>query len=119
MESAFSRAGNARSGACDSGVMTKPRPGSIAAALALTAATPVAAAPAHAAPAAPAPAATGVVNYAETSGPGSSDGGSLDNPIVGAGLVLLAGVGVSVALAVGAGFAGGAFELPDIPGLPF
>ena len=98
--------------------MTKTRTGTIAAALALTAATTVAAAPAHAAPAPSAAPATGVVNYADTAGSGSADGGSLDNPIVGAGLVLLAGVGVSVALAVGAGFAGGAFELPEIPGLP-
>ncbi|MCT2122576.1 hypothetical protein [Dietzia cinnamea] len=48
-----------------------------------------------------------------------STGGSLDNPVVGAGLILLAGLGVSAALAVSAGIAGGAFELPQIPGLPF
>lgn len=98
--------------------MTKTRTGTIAATLALTAATTVAAAPAHAAPAPSATATTGVVNYADTPSSGSSDGGSLDNPIIGAGLVLLAGVGVSIALAVGAGVAGGAFELPEIPGLP-
>ncbi|WP_314038305.1 hypothetical protein [Dietzia sp. CH92] len=87
----------------------------VAAALTLTAATAVAAAPAHAAPVSPAPA--GVHYLAQDSG--SLEGGSLNNPVIGAGLVLLAGVGVSVALAVSAGVAGGAFELPQIPGLPF
>ena len=92
------------------------RTGTLSVALALTAATTVAAAPAHAAPAAPAQ--IGVVQYA-TPGSGSAEGGSMDNPVVGAGLVLLAGVGVSIALAVSAGIAGGAFELPQIPGVPF
>lgn len=86
---------------------------SAAAALALATATSVAAAPAHAAPAQQ----VDVAYIAQASG--SADGGSLDNPIVGAGLIILAGVGVSIALAVGAGVAGGAFELPQIPGLPF
>lgn len=85
---------------------------SAAAALALTAATSVAVAPAHAAPVA-----DGHVAYVAQAS-GSADGGSLDNPIVGAGLIILAGVGVSIALAVGAGVAGGAFPLPQIPGLP-
>lgn len=92
------------------------RTGSLAAALALTAATTVAVAPAHAEPAA-APATTGTVQYA-TEGTGSSDSGSLENPVVQAGLVLIAGLGVSAALAVSAGIAGGAIELPPIPGLP-
>ncbi|MDZ4235944.1 MAG: hypothetical protein U1C73_19790 [Dietzia sp.] len=85
---------------------------SAAAALALTAATSVAVAPAHAAPVS-----DGHVAYVAQAS-GSADGGSLDNPIVGAGLIILAGVGVSIALAVGAGVAGGAFPLPQIPGLP-
>ena len=79
--------------------------------IALATATSVAAAPAQAAPAD-----TGAVYYVAQAS-GSADGGSLDNPIIGAGLVLLAGVGVSIALAVSAGVAGGAFELPRIPGL--
>lgn len=82
-----------------------------AAAIALAAATSVTAAPAQAAPVD-----TTAVHYVAQAS-GSADGGSLDNPIVGAGLVLLAGVGVSIALAVSAGVAGGAFELPRIPGL--
>ncbi|EFV92045.1 hypothetical protein G6030_04155 [Dietzia sp. E1] len=86
-----------------------------AATLALTAAATVAAAPAHAAPNEASQA--GVHYVAQESG--SLDGGSLDDPVVGAGLVLVAGLGVSVALAVSAGIAGGAFELPQIPGLPF
>ncbi|MBS7548559.1 hypothetical protein [Dietzia massiliensis] len=82
-----------------------------AAAIALAAATSVTAAPAQAAPVD-----TTAVHYVAQAS-GSADGGSLDNPIVGAGLVLLAGVGVSITLAVSAGVAGGAFELPRIPGL--
>ncbi|MFN3600291.1 MAG: hypothetical protein ACK4UY_02745 [Dietzia sp.] len=89
-----------------------------AAALALATATSVAASPAHAAPVHAAPAGDGHVVYVAQAS-GSANGGSLDNPIVGAGLIILAGVGVSIALAVGAGVAGGAFELPQIPGLPF
>lgn len=90
------------------------RTATAAAALALTAATTVAVTPAYAAPA---PAQQGHVAYVAQAS-GSADGGSLDNPIVGAGLLILAGVGVSIALAVGAGVAGGAFPLPQIPGLP-
>ncbi|MBB1041767.1 hypothetical protein [Dietzia sp. DQ11-44] len=90
--------------------MIKSRTATAAAALALTAATPVAVAPAHAAPVP-----DGHVAYVAQAS-GSADGGSLDNPIVGAGLIILAGIGVSVALAVGAGVAGGAFELPQLPG---
>lgn len=82
-----------------------------AAAIALAAATSVTAAPAQAAPVD-----TTAVHYVAQAS-GSADGGSLENPVVGAGLVLLAGVGVSIALAIGAGVAGGAFELPRIPGL--
>lgn len=101
--------------------MNKTRTGSVVAALALAAATTVAAAPAHAAPAAAAPATTaetGVVQY-DTTGGQALLTGSLENPAVQAGLVLVAGIGVSIALAVGAGLQGGAFELPQIPGLPF
>lgn len=100
--------------------MTNSRPlRSAAAALALATATSVAAVPvpAHAAPAHAAPAQGGHVAYVAQAS-GSADGGSMDNPIVGAGLIILAGVGVSIALAVSAGVAGGAFELPQIPGLP-
>ncbi|GAA1051512.1 hypothetical protein G6031_16120 [Dietzia sp. CQ4] len=93
--------------------MTTHSPGKLAAAtLALATATSLAAAPAHAAPVP-----DGHVAYVAQAS-GSADGGSLDNPIVGAGLIILAGVGVSIALAVGAGVAGGAFPLPQIPGLP-
>lgn len=81
-----------------------------AATIALATATSMAAAPAQAAPSD-----TGAVQYVAQAS-GSADGGSLENPVVGAGLVLLAGVGVSIALAIGAGVAGGAFELPQIPG---
>jgi len=98
--------------------MTKTRTGSVVAALTLAAAaTTVAAAPVHAAPARSAVPATGGVNYADTSGPGSADSGSLENELVQVGLILVAGVGVSIALAVGAGVGGGAIELPQIPGL--
>ncbi|WP_216692962.1 hypothetical protein [Dietzia psychralcaliphila] len=98
--------------------MTNSRPlRSAAAALALATATSVAAVPAHAAPAHAAPAQGGHVAYVAQAS-GFADGGSMDNPIVGAGLIILAGVGVSIALAVSAGVAGGAFELPQIPGLP-
>lgn len=96
--------------------MNKTRTGSVVAALALTAATTVAVAPAHAAPATTAE--TGVVQY-DTTGGQALLSGSLENPAVQAGLVLVAGIGVSIALAVGAGLQGGAFELPQIPGLPF
>lgn len=105
--------------------MMKTRTCTIASTIALAAATTVATAPAHAAPIPPvAPSAaptTGVVHY-DTVGNGFSAGsadGSLENQFAQAGLVLLAGVGVSVALAVSAGVAGGAFELPAFPGLPF
>lgn len=43
--------------------------------------------------------------------------GSLDNPVVQAGGVLLLGLAVSAALAIGAGIQGGAFN-DGIPGLP-
>lgn len=96
----------------------KTRTAALASAVALSAAA-VTAAPAYAAPA---PAAqTGLVQYAETT-PGAGTGsaeGSLENNIVQVGLILVAGIGVSIALAVGAGVAGGAIELPQIPGLPF
>lgn len=94
--------------------MTKTRTGSLAAALALTAAT-VAVAPAHAAPAT---AEVATVQYA-TEGAESSATGSMENEIVQAGLVIVAGLGVSIALAISAGVAGGAIELPQTPGLPF
>lgn len=98
--------------------MMKTRTAALASAVALSAAA-VTAAPAYAAPA---PAAqTGVVQYADTA-PGAgagSAGGSLENEIVQVGLILVAGIGVSIAMAVGAGIAGGAIELPQIPGLPF
>lgn len=99
--------------------MNKTRTGSFAAALALTAVT-VATTPAHAAPAVEtaAPAVeSATVHYATTS-TGSSATGSLENEFVQAGLILAAGLGVSAALAIGAGIAGGAIELPQIPGLP-
>lgn len=55
------------------------------------------------------------------SGDGEGDGeqgtGSLDNPAVQAGGVLLLGLAVSAALAIGAGIQGGAFD-NGIPGLP-
>lgn len=100
--------------------MNKTRTGSVVAAVALAAATTVAAAPAHAAPAtAPVTTAeTGVVQYDATGGDALLTG-SLENEMVQVGLVLIAGIGVSIALAVGAGLQGGAFELPQIPGLPF
>ncbi|MDX2356199.1 hypothetical protein [Dietzia sp. PP-33] len=85
--------------------------GTAIAAVALATATSVAASPAQAAPAE-----TGVVQYVAQAS-GSADGGSLEDPIVGAGLLILAGLGVSAALAISAGVAGGAFELPRIPGL--
>ena len=81
------------------------------AALALATATTVAA---PAAQATPAPAGN-VVYVAQASG--SAAGGSLDNQLVQAGLLVIAGVGVSALLAIGAGVAGGAFPLPPIPGL--
>ena len=96
--------------------MNKTRTGSVVAAVALAAATTVAAAPAHAAPATTAE--TGVVQY-DTTGLEASATGSLENEMLQVGLVLIAGLGVSIALAVGAGLQGGAFELPQIPGLPF
>lgn len=96
--------------------MNKTRTGSVVAAVALAAATTVAAAPAHAAPATTAE--TGVAQY-ETTGLEASVSGSLEDPAIQAGLVLVAGLGVSIALAVGAGLQGGAFEIPQIPGLPF
>lgn len=86
----------------------------MAAALALTAATTVAVAPAHAAPQR---SETASVQYV-AQGTGSAAGGSMDNEIVQVGLVLVAGIGVSVLLAVAAGVQGGAFPLPEIPGLP-
>ncbi|GLB65295.1 hypothetical protein NCCP2495_31750 [Dietzia sp. NCCP-2495] len=95
--------------------MTITRTGTLAAAVALTAATTVAVAPAYAAPTST-QAETGVVQYADT--PGSSASGSLEGEFAQAGLVLVAGLAVSAALAIGAGVAGGAIELPPIPGLP-
>lgn len=95
--------------------MNKTRTGTFAAALALTAAATVAVAPAHAAPA---PAETATVQYVAQDA-GSSAGGSSDDPMVQAGLFLIAGLGVSALLAIGAGVAGGAIPLPEIPGLPF
>lgn len=43
----------------------------------------------------------------------------MENEIVQAGLVIVAGLGISIALAISAGVTGGAIELPQIPGLPF
>lgn len=100
----------------DNAYMNKTRTGSLAAALALTAAATVAVAPANAAPAT-SPAETATVQYA-TTGAEASATGSLENEAIQAGIVLIAGIGVSIALAVGAGVAGGAIELPQIPGLP-
>lgn len=98
--------------------MIKNRTGSLAAALALTAATTVTVAPAaHAAPTAPATG-TATVQYV-AQGTGSASGGSLDNEFVQVGLVLIAGIGISALLAIGAGVAGGGIELPEVPGLPF
>lgn len=94
--------------------MTSHRTGKLAAttaALALATATTVAAPVAHAAPAD-----TAAVQYVAQAS-GSADGGSLENPIVQAGLLIVAGVGVSALLAIGAGVAGGAIQLPQIPGL--
>lgn len=99
--------------------MNKTRTGSFVAALALTTAAAVsvpatvAAAPAHAAPAA-SPAETGTVQY-DTTGAEGSASGSLENEFVQAGLILVAGLGVSIALAVSAGVGGGAIELPQLP----
>lgn len=93
----------------------KTRTAALASAVALSAAA-VTAAPAYAAPDLAAP--TGVVQYADAT-PDSSAAGSLENEFVMAGLVLVAGIAVSVAMAVGAGVAGGAIEVPQIPGLPF
>lgn len=95
----------------------KTRTGTFAAALALTAATTLAVAPAHATASPAAAVESGAVHYAVT-GADSSASGSLENEFVQAGLILAAGIGVSIALAVGAGVAGGAIELPQIPGLP-
>ena len=106
---------NAQSSNSDERYMSMTRTGSLAAALALIAATTVAVAPAHAEPAAPAT--TDTVQYATESGD-SPFSGSLENEGVQAGLVLLAGIGVSIGLAISAGIAGGAIELPPIPGLP-
>lgn len=86
----------------------------MAAALAMTAATTVAVAPAHAAPQ---PSETATVQYV-AQGTGSPAGGSMDNEIVQVGLVLVAGLGVSALLAIAAGVQGGAFPLPEIPGMP-
>ena len=67
---------------------------------------------------------TGYVQYAEAPAAGSSDnsgsaeGGSLQNELVQAGLLLVAGLAVSAGLAVAAGIRGGAIPLPQIPGLP-
>src|SRR5699024_6091645 len=49
---------------------------------------------------------------------GSLSGGSSDNELLQAGLLIVAGLGVSALLAAGAGVAGGAIPLPEIPGLP-
>lgn len=97
--------------------MMKTRTAALASAVALGAAS-VSAATAYAAPASVS-AAPGVVQYADTPGASSSAAGSMDNEIAQVGLVLVAGLGVSIALALGAGVAGGAFELPQIPGLRF
>lgn len=94
--------------------MNRTRTGSLAAALALTAATTVAVAPAHAAPEPTQPASVNYVAQADA----SSAGGSLESEIVQAGLLIVAGIGVSALLAVGAGVAGGAIPLPEIPGMP-
>ncbi|MDJ0422928.1 MULTISPECIES: hypothetical protein [Dietzia] len=85
------------------------------AALALAAATTFAAVPAHANPADVAAPGVSSVQYVAQAG-GSADGGSLDDPIVQAGLLIIAGIGVSAALAISAGIAGGAIQLPSIPG---
>ncbi|MDN5723803.1 MAG: hypothetical protein L0H20_12535 [Corynebacterium sp.] len=94
--------------------MNRSRTGTLAAALALTAATTVAVAPAHAAPA---PAETATVQYVAADS-GSLAGGSAENEFVQVGLVLIAGLGVSALLAIAAGVQGGAFPMPEIPGLP-
>ena len=88
--------------------MTITRTGTLAAAVALTAATTVAVAPAYAAPAST-QGETGVVQYADT--PGSSASGSLEGEFAQVGLVLVAGLAVSAALAIGAGVAGGAISV--------
>lgn len=106
--------GNALTGRADSQGMNTTRTGSLAAALALTAATTVAVAPAHAAPE---PAAPAAVQYVAQDS-GSLSGGSSDNELLQAGLLIVAGLGVSALLAAGAGVAGGAIPLPEIPGLP-
>ena len=62
---------------------------------------------------------TGVVQYATTTADGnSSASGSLENELVQSGLVLVAGLAVAAGLAIAAGVRGGAFPLPEIPGLP-
>lgn len=101
--------------------MIKNRTGSLAAALALTAATTVAVAPAaHAAPTTPATATATVHYVAQDTGAGTGSAtGSLDSEFVQVGLVLIAGIGISALLAIGAGVAGGGIDLPEIPGLPF
>src|SRR5699024_9466987 len=106
---------NGRGPVSDNAGMNITRTGTLAAAVALTAATTVAVTPAYAAPTST-QAETGVVQYADS--PGSSASGSLENEIVQSGLVLVLGLGVAAALAVGAGVAGGAIEVPPIPGLP-
>lgn len=106
--------GNERSVTSDRQCMNRSRTGTLAAALALTAATTVAVAPAHAAPA---PAETATVQYVAADS-GSLAGGSAENEFVQVGLVLIAGLGVSALLAIAAGVQGGAFPMPEIPGLP-
>ena len=76
--------------------MTITRTGTLAAAVALTAATTVAVTPAYAAPAST-QGETGVVQYADT--PGSSASGSLEGEFAQAGLVLVAGLAVAGLLA--------------------
>lgn len=95
--------------------MTTHRPGKLTAAtaaIALATATTVAAPAAHAAPAD-----AGTVHYVAQGAASST--GSLEDELVQAGLLLVAGVGVSALLAIGAGVAGGAIPLPPMPALPF
>ncbi|MFL0577779.1 hypothetical protein [Dietzia sp. 179-F 9C3 NHS] len=95
--------------------MTTHRPGKLAtatAAIALATATTVAAPVAHAAPAE-----GGTVHHVSQAT--ASATGSLENELVQAGLIIVAGLGVSALLAVAAGVAGGGIELPPMPTLPF
>src|SRR5699024_475379 len=91
--------GNAVTGRASGQGMTTTPTGSLAAALARTGATTGAVAPAHAAPE---PAAPAAVQYVAQDS-GSLSGGSSDNELLQAGLLIVAGLGVSALLAAGAG----------------